>query len=450
MNIKKLFVVMLIISMLLSCAVYTAVADTESTAANENDKITDSNIPESAILSPGLKNLASRCKLKVSGAAGASIPFSKEDFLRAINLKDIEDITISSLPAPEDGELLYMGNAVKVGQVIDADTVSSLEFIPAASHVTCSEFSFFAEDSLYDVTGMIYVLDSRNTAPTIRDISVGKYVSAYTDVSYKGHLSGYDPDGDEIEYMIVDYPKNGILLLNSKHGEYEYHPRSGFTGKDSFRYVLIDQYGAYSAAETVVISVDSVTDDEKYVDMDDSTAYVEAITLARDGLLGGREVGGKLMFLPKEAMTRGEFISIILRSCDVELNETTLRTVFEDDSDIHPSFKASVAAAYELGYIDPVFENGKMYLRPYDNISVAECASIINRILSIDTDISIPVSSVIEGCPEDAYMAVNSLCSVSILPHSDGVLDASEALTREYAAKIIYNVKTFLNLHQDY
>ncbi len=450
MNIKKLFVGMLIIMLILSSVVFTVVADTDSSSVKEEDRVTEDVPSDNAILSPGLKNIAARCKLKISGEAGASVNFSKEDFLRAMNLRDIKEITISSLPDAKEGELLYMGNEVKIGQTIDVDTVSSLEFIPYGSHVTFSEFSFSVGDSLYDVTGMIYILDSDNTSPTIRDISVGKYVSAYTDISYKGHLSGYDPDGDEIEYMIVNYPQNGILLLDSRHGEYEYHPRSGFSGKDSFKYVLIDQYGAYSAAETVVIHVESVSEEEKYVDMDDSSAYVEAITLARSGILGGREVGGKLMFLPNETMTRGEFISIILKCCDVELKNTTLRTVFEDDNDIHPSIKPAAAAAYELGYIDPVFENGKMYLRPYDKISVAECASIINRILSIDTDISIPVSSVIEGCPEGSYMAVSSLCSVAILPHNEGILDVSEPLTREYAAKIIYNVKTFLNLHADY
>ena len=91
-----------------------------------------------------------------------------------------------------------------------------------------------------------------------------------------------------------------------------------------------------------------------------------------------------------------------------------------------------------------------MYFKPDDVISVAECASIISRILSIDMDISIPAASVIEGCPDDSYMAVSSLCSVAILPHNDGIITASSPLTREYAAKIIYNVKTFINLYAGY
>lgn len=450
MNMKKLFAFMLIFTVFLSFCIVMASADTETRVSEESGSTTQKEPKEPPILSPGLKNIAARCKLKISCRAGMSVDFEKEDFLRAMNLNDMESITVISLPDASEGELLYMGNTVKPGQTIDINTVSSLEFIPAGTHVTTASFEFSEGNGTYSMSGCIYILDCENTSPTVRDISVGKYVSAYTDISYNGHLSGYDPDGDEIEYMIVRYPQNGILILNSKHGEYEYHPNSGFTGKDTFKYVIIDKYGAYSAAETVVVNVESVSEDEKYVDMNNSGAYVEAVSLARDGILSGTEIGGKLMFRPNEALTRGEFISIILNSCNIKLNNTTLRTVFADDSDIHKSIKSAVATAYEMGYVDPIFENGKVYFKPYEKITVAECASIINRILSIDVDVSIPVSSVIEGCPEGSYTAVSSLCSVAILPHNEGILDASEPLTREYAAKIIYNVKTFLNLHTDY
>lgn len=450
MSIKKLSAVILTIAMILSLIMCITSADTIKVDYGKEQSTTDTVQADNHILSPGLKNIASRARLKVSGAAGMAIGFEKEDFLRAINLNDIDSIKITALPDPSEGELLLMGEPVNEGDTVVGTLISSLEFIPRGSHVTSSEFKFSEGDSRYELTGEIFILEKVNSSPTVRDISVGKYVSAYTDISYKGHLSGYDPDGDQIEYMIVKYPQNGIIILDADHGEYEYHPNSGFTGKDTFKYVIIDQYGAYSAAETVVVNVDSIGEDEKYVDMENSKSYVEAISLARSGILGGREVGGRLMFLPDEKMTRGEFISVILSCCDIELKNTTVRTVFADDSDIHQSIKPAVAAAYELGYVDPVSENGRLYFKPDEYITVAECAAIINRILSIDTELSIPVSSIIEGCPEDTYLAVNSLCSVSILPHDEGVLDVSESLTREYAAKIIYNVKTFLNLHVSY
>lgn len=450
MNIKKLSAVILIITVTLSLIMCMTSADTDENEVKNDLPSTESTQTEDRILSPGLKNIASRCRLKVSGAAGMSIGFSEEDFLRAMNLNEIGSIKINSLPEPTEGELLFMGENVTVGQMIDRSQISSLEFIPSGSHVTSSSFKFSEGSAQYELTGEIYILDKANSSPSVREISVGKYVSAYTDISYKGHLSGYDPDGDPIEYMIVKYPQNGIIILNTAHGEYEYHPNEGFTGKDTFKYVIIDGYGAYSAAETVVVNVESINADEKYTDMDSSKSYVEAIALSRSGILGGRDVGGKLMFLPNEKITRGEFISIIMNACEIELKDTTVRTVFADDGDIHKSIKPAVAAAYELGYIDPIAENEKLYFRPNDQITVAECASIINRILSIDTEMSIPVSSVIEDCPEDSYLAVSSLCSVSILPHDEGVIDASEPLTREYAAKIVYNVNTFLNLHKSH
>lgn len=450
MRSKKLLVLLLTAAITLS--LFACVSGAVNEISEKQGLQTETGDPPSdgALLSPGLKNIASRCRLKVSGGAGMTVDFEKEDFLRALNLNDIDSITVTSLPDPSQGELTFMGESVKAGLVIDSDKISSLEFAPCGTHVTKSFFTFCADNSSYDICGEIYVLDGKNSSPTVRELSVGGYVSAFTDVSYKGHLSGYDPDGDSIEYMIVKYPQNGILILDQAHGQYEYHPDPDFTGKDTFKYVIFDEYGAYSSAETVVVNVDSVKNDEKFSDMEDRDSHAEAIYLSRSGILGGREIGGRHMFLPDEKITRGELISVLMSCCEVELKSSTVRTVFADDSDIPKSIKAAVAAAYELGYVDPIVENGRLYFKPDEYVTVAECASILNRILSIDTELSLPVSSIIESCPEDALLAVSSLCSVSILPHEGGIIDASEPLTREYAAKIVYNVKTFLNLYRSY
>ena len=450
MNLKKLSAIILTVAVILSLITCIASANNSGADTTGPEPEIGGAPDEAPILTPGLKNIASRCKLKISGGAGMTVGFDEKDFLRALNLNSIDSIRITSLPDPADGELLFMGEAVKAGLVIENERISSLEFVPSGTHVIASSFGFCEGESKYELYGEIHILEKANSSPTVRELSVGGYISAFTDISYKGHLSGYDPDGDSIEYMIVKYPQNGIIIMNPRHGEYEYHPDPDFTGKDTFKYVIVDKYGAYSSAHTVAINVESVNDSEKYTDMDASISYAEAISLSRSGILGGREIGGRLMFLPDEKMTRGELISVIMTSCNIKLKETTVRTVFADDSEIHPSIKPAVATAYELGFIDPVSENGKLYFKPNEYVTVAECASIINRILSIDTELSIPVSSVIEGCPEDSYLAVSSLCSVSILPHDDGVINASEPLTREYAAKIIYNVKTFLNLYGSY
>lgn len=439
--------------MLMLCTI-PALAESEATGTETSSPTTESTAPESGVplpqprlLSPGLANIAAHCDLRVSAAAGGTVIIVKDDFLRALNRKDIESISITSLPRISEGELTVSGVAIKVGDVISGDDLSKIEFVPSGSHITNSSFTFTEGDSAYEITGNIYMLAEANSVPVIRDISVGTIVSTYRELSYHGHLPGYDPDGDDIEYMIVSYPEKGALRIDRECGEYEYVPREGFTGKDSFEYVIVDEYGGYGASQTVVISVESVNSDELYADMADSKSYSEAIALTRDGVLGGRNIGGMRMFLPKSEVTRGEFVTMLMNCTDTELKESTVHTVFADDESIHSNMKAAIASAYELGYISGTEIEGKLYFMPDEIITIAECASIIGNVLSIDTEISIPVASVIEGCPEEAYVAVNSLCSVSILPHDDGSLNVNQKLTREYAAKVLGNIKTFINLY---
>ncbi len=405
--------------------------------------------PHPEILSPGILNIAAKCKMKVSSIAGTSVQITEEDFLRALNKKFISTITITSLPSPAEGELMLGGYSVKVGDIISGNDISKLEFIPAGVYITHSSFSFKEGENNYEIGAYVYLLSKENSVPVVRDITVGTSVSTYRELSYFGHLPGFDPDGDSIEFMVVDYPKKGAIRLDPASGKYEYLPEKGFTGRDSFEYVIRDRFGAYAASETVYIDVDSLHEDELFDDMEKSSSYAEAILLARSGILGGRTVGGNRLFLPESNMTRGEFISAVMKASDAEIRDNILHTQFADDSDIPTSMKGAVAAAYELGYIKGFEVEGKLLFRPDEEITLAECASVIEKILGIESEETVPVFSFIENCPEDAIPAVNLLCSVSVLPQDREGLNANEKLTREYAAKLLLNVKTFIKLHGD-
>ncbi len=424
---------------------------TETTVAPETTKAPESAPlprPHPEILSPGMLNIAARCKLRASAMAGNVIKLSEDDFLRALNKRYVTTVKITGIPSPMEGTLKLGDYALKPGDTVAGNDLSALSFVPAGVHVTSAEFSFTEGENEYEITGALYFLSEKNSVPIVRDIAVGTSVATYKELSYFGHLPGFDPDGHMLEYIVVDYPKNGAISLDSKSGEYEYIPDSGFTGKDSFKYVISDRYGAYSASETVYITVDSLHEDELFDDMSASASYAEAITLARSGILGGRTVGGKRMFLPEGSLTRGEFIQALMTASGADVKGNTLHTVFADDADIPYAMKGAVASAYELGYIKGTEKDGKLYFLPNEQMSLAECASVIGRVLEIEDEESVPVFSFVENCPEDAAPAVNLLCAVSILPTDRESLDANDVLTREYAAKVLMNVKTFVKLYR--
>lgn len=418
--------------LLLSTLVGVCAQETEST--------------EVAMLSPGLQNLASHCAVRVSAMAGNDVLIAKDDFLRSLNKADMGEMKILSLPDTSKGALTLSGSAVKVGDIIGGENLSRLNFTPAGSYITDACFTFSDTMTGCEYTCEMYFLSKANNAPQSRIQSVGSYVSTYKNISVFSSLPGYDPDGNAIEFIIVNYPDKGTVVLDSASGRYEYIPGSGYTGDDSFTYVITDEYGAFSLSREVSITVESVSASEVFADMSSSYALVEAISLTRDGIMSGSTVGGSLMFKPDAEVTRAEFTAMLMESIGAEGKANVLRTQFYDDGDIPDGYKSAVAAAYELGYVQGSVKDGKLCFEPNKIITRAECAKIIDRVLSIENQSFIPVIAGSEECPEDALAAVNALCGVYVLPTDESGVNAQLNLTREYAAKLLFNVKSFITL----
>ncbi len=83
-----------------------------------------------------------------------------------------------------------------------------------------------------------------------------------------GTLAGYDPEGDDLTYVIVSYPTHGSLRVTDQSGGgFCYLPRRAYTGEDSFTYVVRDAYGNYSSPTTVKIRVERGKADLDFADL---------------------------------------------------------------------------------------------------------------------------------------------------------------------------------------
>jgi len=380
--------------------------------------------------------------------AGEDVLIVKDDFLRALNKSDLEQIKLISLPEVSRGVLTVSGNTVKAGDTLSGDSLSAIGFSPAGVHITDAEFVFSDVSTGCEYTCRMYLLSEQNQAPKNKMQAVGSYVSTYKDLSVFSSLPGYDPDGNDVEFIIVNYPDNGSVRLDAKSGKYEYVPSRGYTGDDRFVYVIADEYGAFSASREVKISVESVSESEIFSDMEDSGALAEAISLTREGIMSGSLVGNSLMFKPKAEVTRAEFVAMLMECSNTEAKDNVVRTQFYDDSDIPSCYKGAIASAYELGYVKGEVIDGALCFRPNEIITRAECAIIADRMLGVDSQSFIPVIADAEDCPEDALSAVNTLCGAYIMPVEDNGVKAHLNLTREYAARLLCNVKSFITLQQ--
>lgn len=381
-----------------------------------------------------------------SGLAGEDILFSEADIKQALGVTDFEYITVASLPDPADGTLKLGGVRVVLGQKIEKEHLPLLRFTPSGELTKEATFSFTAGSLAggAEIPCILRFLPRVNYAPTVK----GAALSAATqkDTAIHGSLSGADPEGDDLTYLIVSYPKKGTLsVTNSAYGDFVYRPRAGYTGKDSFSYVVRDSYGNYSTVAVVTVTVSGTVSESVYRDMENHRAAYAAAVLAEENIMLGRLLGDGLYFEPSEQVSREDFLVMAMKAAGISPDGGT-EVFFDDKEELHPSLLPYVATAAKRGYVLGVLEDGRLNFNPDTSITRAEAATILYRILKTPLPTTLPVFADGDDLPSYAKAAIYSLFDAGILDRREGgVIAARQALTRAEAAEMLLSVKEYLS-----
>ena len=92
------------------------------------------------------------------------------------------------------------------------------------------------------------MLSAPNANPNTENVAQTMLsIDGYANTAVFGKLGAYDPEGDSLTFQIVDLPDHGLIIMNDRTvGKYTYLPENGFSGRDSFTYVVYDKYGNYA------------------------------------------------------------------------------------------------------------------------------------------------------------------------------------------------------------
>ncbi len=392
-----------------------------------------------APLSPGLLVLAKRADMARSALLGSEISFEKADFARALNLSRVENVTVTKVPDASEGKLMVGNTVLTDGQTVLASNVSLMKFVPAEKSCESASFCFSVGDAPYEIECTMYYLDKMNYSPTLSLASSATMeASTYRGVSYYGSLSAYDPDGDEMVYEIVSYPKKGsVTMINERTGEYRYTPVSSFVGKDSFSYIARDKYGNYSASAEVSLTIKSSALSVGFDDMENSGAHAAAIALTEKGIMSGTKVADGYYFNPEGTVSRAEFVVMAMKAKGISTMSESETTVFADNDDIPAEMRGYISAAYELGYVKGSMRDGELCFLPHDTITRAEAAVIVGRMIDASVPTVLPVLDDSEDIPAWAEASVNSLVHMGMLDTENGEVRAAELVTRADTARML-------------
>ncbi len=443
----------IICALILSLSVAAGIA-TVSAFAEDGSALY--NLPVSTIeverntdsVSYGLQVIAESKAIIMTGIKGNALSFSAERFACAMNLSKIDSITVTELPNITCGELYIGSEGVSVGQKIKASDIALMTYEEADSGVGCAtSFEFKVNDSGYTVTCNINMIDEINYSPTLSLApAISLHCDTYRDVKACGVLSAYDPEGDALVYEIVDYPKNGrVYLDNEMLGTYTYVPDSSYTGEDSFRYVVFDEFGNYSESKEVKVSVSTPSVSAVYSDLLDDGLYAHAISVTESGLMNGVQVGDYYYFEADREVSRVEFIVTAMKAIGINNVPDSDKTVFFDDSEINPEMKGYVSLAYSKGYISGKKIDGQLYFDPDETIKVSEAAVIISNMIGYASPKVTPVFADANEIPEWSEKAIKSLHTLGILELPDMKVSAGVNVTRGEMAKLINKTMSVIN-----
>ena len=138
---------------------------------------------------------------------------------------------------------------------------------------------------------------------------------------------------------------------------------------------------------TVTITIRKPTDDRQYADTLSSDCRFEAEWLRSSGIFAGETVNGQLCFSPDEAVTRGQFLAMLMEVLEMPVDRTVTETGFLDES---PQWlKPYLAAALRSGIITGYPAEGGVEFRDSQAVCADEAAAMVRRAV----DFALPAAS---------------------------------------------------------
>lgn len=383
--------------------------------------------------------------LFLSGSAAAARAdsdihcFSAEDFGDGT----LTGICITQLPGADTGTVQLGSRTLRPGDILTAAQLEQLTFrcVPSQRDRQAAMTYLPIYDDRVDSAAVVTLqLPGREDQPPTAEDFV---LETYKNLPNQGVLKARDPEGQALTYTVLRQPKRGTLELK-EDGSFTYTPKKNKVGTDSFVYTATDPAGNVSREATVTLQILKPTAARQYTDTLGDSCRFAAEWLKNTGIFVGEQLDGQPCFRPEKTVTRGEFLTMLLRSLDIGVEEGALCAGYEDAPEwLKPYLAAAVRTGMLAGlpqWDAPALETG---------ITGAEAALMLQNLMDLAVvnvaapevqedpgakemsgglEDTLPASA--PAAPEDialAVMADNGIC-----------LSRDAALTRAQAADILY------------
>ena len=279
--------------------------------------------------------LAAVCALfcLIAPAAAAQVDcdsaycFGSSDFSDQENLSGI---CITGLPESSTGTLFLGSRVLRPGDILTADQLAQMTFSPLRiEEDRTAQIEYLAIYPNRVEPNAVMTLSIRgkeDKAPVAEDSAL----ETYKNLEAQGRLKVTDPENQPMTYSIVRQPRRGTVELR-EDGSFTYTPKKNKVGVDSFVYTATDPAGKVSREATVTVTILKPTDAPQYTDTMGQSCRFAAEWMKHTGIFVSEQVAGNPCFSPEREVTRGEFITMLVKTLDLPTDAGLQHTGFEED-----------------------------------------------------------------------------------------------------------------------
>lgn len=376
--------------------------------------------------------LCAVCCLTVAGAAAAVevdsgdvYCFEKTDFSTQ---EDLSGICITALPDADTGTVMLGSRVLRPGDILTAEQISQMRFCPLKTEqdqeACVTYLPIYPNRVDTDAAMTISIRGKEDKAPVAQDSAM----ETYKNLPNTAKLKVSDPEGEKLTYSVMRQPRRGSVTIH-EDGSFIYTPKKNKVGTDSFTFTATDPAGKVSREATVTVEILKPTDAGQYTDTVGKDCRFEAEWMKNTGLFVGEKIGGVSCFQPEKSVSRGEFMTMLVKTLDIPVDDKAVYTGFTDDVPVW--LKPYLAAALRSG----ITENWphKETFAEGTSISGAEAALLVQNAL----DLSVPTVS---GKENDGELPVWADAAISAMSRQGFELDPVASLTRGECAKLLYRI----------
>lgn len=349
--------------------------------------------------------------------------FGTEDF--AASQTELAGICITRLPEASMGTVMLGSRILRPGDVLTAQQIGQMRFVSNLSQqdntATIGYLPVFSNGLAGEAVMTLSIRGRENQAPIAEDCAF----ETYKNLELTGQLKVREPEGQDMTFTLTRPPKRGSIEIK-EDGSFTYTPKKNKVGIDSFTFTAADPAGNTSRETTVTVSILKPTDAKQYSDTMGRPCRFAAEWMKNTGIFVGENVAGSPCFSPDRVVTRGEFVTMLVKALNIPVEEAITETGYSDAPDwLKPYLAAALRSGLTLGSGDGTNFNPEL------PVTGSEAASMLCDALNL--------------MPADQSVLSSQLSAPTALEIAaqNGFDLSEENLTREGLAQLLYQASKF-------